>query len=224
MTPLIELKGVTFVSDRGALLFDDADLSLFAGERVMVSAPYASGKGAFVKLLCGLARPVSGSIVLFGEDIVQMDRSGLDRTRRMAGFVFEDSALISNLKVIENVALPLLYHTSLGRDESMERALRLLETVGYALDVWLLPGALPIYERELVILARALALGPQAVVFEHLEVGLTEPQKRHIAGVLTGYQESSPERLLVFTSEKEEIKTLIRADRVVRIEDRGFAG
>lgn len=224
MSPLIELKDITFRTDKGILLFNEAELSLYAGERVHIYGPFSSGKGVLVKFLAGLFKPDKGTISIYGTEITGLDRRKLDKVRRKVGFILEDSPLISNLKVIENVALPLLYHTPFGRDESMMKALKLLDEVGYSGDVWALPGVLPLYEKKLVAVARALALGPQVIVYENLTAGLTSTERTQIYGVLTKYHEGSIDRLLVFTSSNVDNAGQINASRVVRIEDHGFSG
>lgn len=224
MAPLVELKHVTFRTERGVVIFDDASLSLYPGERVLVYGPFSSGKGVLVKFLAGFLRPDRGEVFIYDTDLTGLDRVKLDRVRRQVGYVFEDSALVSNLKAIENVALPLLYHTSMGRDESMEKALELLESVSYRGDIWALPGVLPMYEKKLVAVARALALSPDLVVFEHLEAGLTSEERSHIAEILKGYHNGEAGRLLLFTTSNREDGALIEAGREVMITDHGFSG
>jgi len=222
MDPSVELRNIVYRSDAGRLLFDRASVALYSGSRTLVCGQFASGKGAIVSFLAGLTPPQQGEVRLFGTDITAVDRSRLDRIRRRIGFVFEDSVLVSNLKVIENVALPLHYHTSLSYQESMRRALDLLVDSGYVGDVWALPGPLPLYSKKTVALARAIALKPDVVVFENQETGLTSEERNGLCETLVRYQKAGEGRLLVFTSGDCGDAALVEADRVVEIRDKSF--
>lgn len=220
--PLIELRGITLRTDDGAFIFNGANLSLYPGERVLVTAPVASGKGVLIRLISGLVRPDEGSVILFGTDISDLKSERLAAIRKRLGLVFQDSILISNLKAVENVALPLLYHTDLPYDDAMARAMELLGLAGYRGDSWALPGPLPQHAKKEVAIARALALEPQALICESLSEGLTIEEQERLAGLLLKYQEQRPESLLVFTSTGTAEASLYRPDRVIRIEGRDF--
>jgi phospholipid/cholesterol/gamma-HCH transport system ATP-binding protein len=151
-------------------------------------------------------------------------RDELSRVRTRMGAVLGDVALISNLKVIENVALPLMYHTNVGSAEALERSVELLDTMGYDMDKWSLPGLLPPYALKLVTIARALIMDPAVLLYESVSAIFTESERANIARLLCNYQGASEERLLVFVSSREQDSTLIKADRVVRIVDGRFEG
>ena len=180
-TALIELRGITCVSGDGGVVFEDAHLSLYAGERALIAGPPASGKGLLLKLISGLERPLRGEVFLFGKDIHGLKERELNGLRKRMGFVLNDNILISNLKVIENAALPLIYHSGLTYRESMERALELLELAGYRGDPWALPGPLPLYSRKEVCVARALSMEPDIVICESFTEGLTGDEKERLS-------------------------------------------
>lgn len=221
---LIELKGITCASGDGGVIFEDAHLSLYAGERVLIAGPQASGKGPLLKLISGLERPIRGEVSLFGKDIRGLKERELNDLRKRMGFILNDNILISNLKVIENAALPLIYHSRLTYRESMERALELLDLAGYRGDPWALPGPLPLYARKEVCVARAISMEPDIVICESFTEGLTGDEKERLSNLLAGYQSGVPGRLLVLTADDESEARFFKADRIVRIEGRGFAG
>lgn len=219
---LIELKGITCASEEGEALFEDAHLSLHGGEKALITGPPASGKGLLIKLMAGLVRPVQGAVLLFGKDIAALKGSELDGLRKRIGFILADNILISNLKVVENAALPLIYHSGLAYRESMERAFKLLDLVGYRGDPWALPGPLPPYAKKEVCVARAISMEPDIVVCEDFSEGLAGPEKERLSAVIAGYHGASPGRLLVLTADDESEARLFKPDRVIRIEGRGF--
>lgn len=219
---VIEIDGVSCYSESGRVLFEDASLMLSEGERVLITAPVASGKAVIPKLIAGLVKPEKGSVRLFGKDISAIPADELNALRKRIGFIFHDSILISNLKVIENVTLPLLYHTEMTGRKAVERAVGLLSAAGFNGDVWGLPGLLPIHARKEVAIARALALGPDVIICESLTDGLTVNESEKLMGFLSRYQEEEAGRLLVFTSVSSAGSSLYAPTRVVRIEANRF--
>lgn len=219
MGTIVEIKSISCYTEAGRPLFEDASLSFSSGERVLVIAPVASGKSVLIRMLAGLIKPDKGTVEVFGEDISALARDELNKLRQRIGFVFHDSVLISNLKVIENVALPLMYHRSaISFEEAMQEAARLIEGTGFRGDLWGLPGMLPLYAKKEIALARALVLKPEIVVCENLWDGLTDTEKRSLSLLLIKYQEANPASLLVFTALNEAEASLVRPGRVVRID------
>ncbi len=218
MAVLIELKDVTCFSGDESSFIDAANVKFLRGEKVVVMAPLVSGKGLLIQLVAGLVRPYEGTVYIFGQDITWLDSEAINGIRQKIGFVFPDCTLISNLKVIENVALPLLYHSDLTYDECMERSIKLLGSAGYRGGVWEPPGHLSPYARKAVATARALAMAPEIVISEDLTLGLTEPQRAGLAAVTNEYHRTNKGRLLLHITHEESDIDLIRPDRVVRIE------
>ena len=174
MPAIIELKEVSVYNEDGRAVFEDANLNLSGGQCVLIAAPPASGKGALLKLLSGHALPDKGVVYLFGKDTGRLTKTGLNDARKRMGFILQDPILISNLKVIENVALPLLYHSELTADECYNEALKMLDLAGFAGGLWGLPGLLPAYARKSVAVAKALVMGPEVIVGENPAHGLNE--------------------------------------------------
>ncbi|MBI3754893.1 MAG: ATP-binding cassette domain-containing protein [Deltaproteobacteria bacterium] len=119
MSKLIEIKGLYYATGSGAVIFEEVDAEFYEGEMAAIIGPLGSGKATLLRLLLGLEKPQQGRICLFGKDIGTFERSEIDMLRQDIGVVFENSALISNLKVVENVMLPIQYHSDLPADAIM---------------------------------------------------------------------------------------------------------
>lgn len=224
MAGLIEFKNVCLSMEDGRPIFDDACISLDAGERILLTAPVASGKSDFVRLIAGLKRPEGGALNILGVDLAVCGAEELKAVRVRMGFVFQENILISNLRVIENVALPLLYHLGQSYEAHMEAAERLLLMTGFRGDPWDMPGPLPLYAKKEVAVARALALSPQIVVCENLTEAMTGKEKESLCALLVDYQEAGPDRLLVFTADDAGDAALLKPSRRIEIRDLRFAG
>ncbi len=220
--PLIEIKEITCSSGDGRKVFEKASLKLFGGEKVLVTAPVASGKSLLLKLIAGLVKPEEGEVRVFGGDITRLSDSELKAIRKRMGFVFQDTTLISNLKVIENVALPVMYHTDMTFDASMERSRLLLEDAGFTGDLWALPGPLPLFAKKEVAAARAVSLGPEILLCENIAEGLTVSEMEKIASFILKYHGHYGGRLLILTSSTAAEAPFFRPDRRITIEGRRF--
>jgi ABC-type transporter Mla maintaining outer membrane lipid asymmetry ATPase subunit MlaF len=220
LAKLIELKSLYYKAENGVSLFEEVDAEFHGSERVGIVGLFGSGKADLLRLFLGLEKPQSGRIYLFDKDIESLKRSELDRLRREIGVVFENAAVISNLKVIENVMLPLQYHTNLTSDSIMERAFFLLSHMGYKGDIWTLPGPLPSYTKKVIALARAMALDPVIMIYDRLLEGLDSHQSLQLLGFIDEFHKSKSDRLSIMIANDESDLKDVRLDRILRIENR----
>ncbi len=218
MAALIELKDLTCFSAEQANFIEGANVTFLSGERLALLVPPDSAKGLLIQLIAGLVTPDKGEVYVFGQNPAFLDEESLNLIRQKIGFVFPDCMLISNLKVIENVSLPLLYHSDLTYDESMERALRLLGTAGYRGEIWAPPGTLSAYALRAVETARAMAMEPDILICEDITGGLSVVNKERLIGVTTQYHSARKDSLLLHIIYQESDITLIDPDRVLRME------
>jgi ABC-type multidrug transport system fused ATPase/permease subunit len=103
---LVEMIGVNLHFGTKTI-FDNFDLEIAAGERLVLLGPSGIGKSSLLRILLGTLKPENGRILLNGVEIDHLGREQLNRIRTHIGMVFQSSALISSLTVFENLALPL---------------------------------------------------------------------------------------------------------------------
>ncbi|MBE9527900.1 MAG: ATP-binding cassette domain-containing protein [Proteobacteria bacterium] len=219
MAVLVELKKASCTSEDGITVVEDATASFSSGQRVVITSANGNAANCLLGLIAGIVTPVSGSAHLFGKDVSTLDLDMLAELRTRVGFLFHDSVLVSNLKVIENVALPIIYHSELSYEDGMARAQKLLDLAGYRGEVWALPGPLPLHVRKKVCVARALALAPQVVVCENIASGLAHDEAMHLTELLVEYQaRRAADRLLIMTVDNAADAVLVKPDRQLRIE------
>lgn len=126
--------------------------------------PSGCGKTTLLDILGLLDRPTSGSFELDGENVKGMSLRRRARLRsKKIGFVFQNFNLISDLTVIENVALPLVY-AGAGKTERLERAAVLLEKFKLKNKEYYLPAQLSGGQQQKVAIARALVAGPEILL------------------------------------------------------------
>jgi ABC-type transporter Mla maintaining outer membrane lipid asymmetry ATPase subunit MlaF len=153
-----------------------------------------------VKAIAGLSPLEGGKILLFGQDPGDLSRSELCDLRFRTGIVHHGGGLISNLKAVENVALPLLYHSHEGAREISERAIAALERAGYRGNLFELPGRLSAYQRRVAGFARVIAIDPEVILYDRLTDGLYAEEKEALLGTAFAFHREKPGRVSIFLS------------------------
>ena len=158
-----------------------------------------------VRVMLGLSRPFSGSVSTLGEDVAAASERSLLDLRRRLSVVHPGGGLVSNLKVWENLVLPLEYHSSLSPAEIEARALAALRRVGYAGGLMELPGPLPLYEKRLIGLARAMLTEPELIIYNAILAGLRGEEKSSIISTIMEFHRQDPKRSSLFVTPNLEL-------------------
>ena len=166
MTPVVRMAGVgrSFPGPPEVHAVREVDLVIEPGEYLSIAGPSGSGKSTLLHLLGLLDRPTRGSYWLDGEDVSQLSerRRAVLRGERI-GFVFQAFHLLAHRSVLENVALPMVYHR-VPRRERVERSRAALERVGLGHRMEFDPATLSGGERQRVAIARALVSEPSMLL------------------------------------------------------------
>lgn len=178
-------------------------------------------KNIFIKVITGLARPDSGQVFIFDKDISLISYTELNNVRKRIGVVLSDGGLVSNLKVWENIMLPLNYHKSLG-ENSEEEMMRLLSKVGYDDDTNMLPGPLPDYKKRLAGLVRVMLMEPDLMVYDSIFDGLSPDVKNRILETVNSFHQEKKGRASLFIASSEGSVEDIKADSIYELKKGKF--
>jgi len=141
----------------------DLDLSVGAGEKVVIVGQSGVGKSTLLHVLGALDRPTAGQIWFGGEALTAMNERDLAAFRnREIGFIFQFHHLLPDFTALENTMMPGLIR-GLAWEEASERARAVLAQVGLSHRLDHKPGELSGGEQQRVAVARAVVLSPRAV-------------------------------------------------------------
>lgn len=168
---LIDLRNVS--KRFGSLVvLDQLDLSVRAGEALVVIGASGTGKSVLLKHIVGLLRPDSGEVWFDGRRVDSLREAALMRVRQRFGFLFQMGALFDSMTVLDNVAFPLVEHTHKSPGEIRRIALSRLAMVGLPDAGGKMPAELSGGQRKRVALARAIALSPDVILYDEPTTGL----------------------------------------------------
>lgn len=165
--PIIHMENITkvfYMGENEVRALDDVSLSIQKGEMIAIMGPSGSGKSTLMSIVGCLDVPTSGSYLLDGSPVENMNDTQLaDVRNRKIGFVFQQFNLLSRTSAYENVMLPLSY-TNLSSKVSKEKAMHALEVVGLKDRVKHHPSELSGGQQQRVAIARALVNAPAILI------------------------------------------------------------
>jgi phospholipid/cholesterol/gamma-HCH transport system ATP-binding protein len=170
-SPAVVFDKVSFAFDDHVVL-RDISFSVPKGSMTMLLGESGTGKSVLLKLILGLFRPDSGTILVNGQRIDRMSERDLLRMRGEIGMLFQETALFDSLTVAENVGYRLYEETALPLDEVLSRVMEVLGFIGMTEYVDRKPSELSGGQKRRVAIARAMAAKPDLLLFDDPTVGL----------------------------------------------------
>lgn len=151
----------------------DVSLTITPSSIAVVIGGSGAGKTTLLKMLIGLDRPTSGDIIIDGENTAKMKDVEMNRVRHKLGMVFQYSALLDSMNVMDNIAFPLREHRKDLRERDIKDLVRQkLEILGLQGTESRLPSELSGGMKKRAALARALMLDPRAIFYDEPTSGL----------------------------------------------------
>ena len=168
---LVRIRGLTTVLN-GKTIFDALDLDIPRGKVTAIMGPSGTGKTTLLKHITGQMRVDAGQILVNGENVADLSREQLYKLREGIGYLFQNSALLTDFDVFENVAFPLRQHTKLPEVLIRNLVLLKLQAVGLRGAARLMPNELSGGMARRVALARAIVFDPMLILYDEPFVGL----------------------------------------------------
>ena len=169
--PLIRIRGLSTVLN-GKTIFDGVDLDFPRGRVTGVMGPSGTGKTTLMRHITGQLAPDAGEVWVDGKNVLTLDRAALFTLREKIGYLFQNSALLTDYSVFENVAFPLRQHLRLPEVIVRNLVLTKLQAVGLRGATELMPHELSGGMMRRVALARAIVRDPMLIIYDEPFVGL----------------------------------------------------
>jgi len=169
--PVIQLRQLTYIINNHIIL-DHVDLDIYTREIFAVMGLSGTGKTTLLRLICGLIKPTSGSILILGQDITKMSEAQLNQVRAHLGLVFQYGALFDSLNVLENVGFRLFESTNLSDAQVHKIVEDKLRLVGLPGTEKLMPAELSGGMQKRIGIARALVCEPDMLLYDEPTSGL----------------------------------------------------
>lgn len=196
---VIRLSGVS-KSFGDLKVLKDVNLEVFKGENLVVLGKSGSGKSVLIKLLVGLFPPDSGSIEVFGKQVVGLRGKALDELRLKIGFSFQLSALYDSMNVRQNLEFPLVMNKKhLSRQEIDKAVKNVLDAVGLSSKIDEMPTSLSGGQRKRIGIARTLILEPEIMLYDEPTAGLDPKTAEEINQLIRDVQQRFNTTAIIIT-------------------------
>ena len=219
IVPSIVVQNVDHFFGSGKLrkqaLFD-INLTIQAGEIVIMTGPSGSGKTTLLTLIGGLRSAQTGSLKVVGHEITNANETALVHARRNNGYIFQAHNLHGSLTALENVQMGLEVQGLFDRSDRHRRATEMLEQVGRGDRVTYYPADLSGGQKQRVAIARALVSRPKIVLADEPTAALDSKSGRDVVNIMHDLAKQQGCTILLVTHDN---RILDIADRIVYMED-----
>lgn len=190
------------------------DLDIAAGSFTAIIGRSGSGKTTLLRILGGLERPTSGSVMVCGDNLAKLDDDALCRLRRRKiGFVFQDFRLLDDLTVWKNVLLPLTLDKAQPDKPYLTNILQLL-LLGDKTNAF--PSELSGGEKQRVAMARAYAAKPALLLADEPTGNLDRRTGEEVMRLLQTTQRELHQTVVMVTHDLELAR---QTQRILQISD-----
>lgn len=215
--PVIVIKDLCKAFGSNVVL-DHFNLNLYRGENLVVLGKSGSGKSVLIKCIIGLLRPDSGEIFVFGQNVPELSYAELDQMRARVGFLFQSNALYDSMTVRENLEFPLRRHWLHVEQKEVDNLVaEVLESVGLAHTIDMMPAELSGGMRKRIALARTLILKPAIILYDEPTTGLDPITGMEIIDLIRDIQQQYKTSSLVISHDMKLVKRA--AGRIVMLID-----
>lgn len=213
MSDMIQIKGLNkYFGDLHVL--KDIDLTVKAGEKVVIIGPSGSGKSTLIRCVDYLEEPTSGEVIIDGTPLTK--KNHLEMARKYSSMVFQQFNLYPNMTVLGNLTLAPIKLQKKSKEEATKTAMAALERVGLAQKAGEYPQNLSGGQQQRVAIARALCTKQPIILFDEPTSALDPEMVQEVLDVMV---ELARENITMICVTHEMGFARQVADRVVFMDD-----
>ena len=213
MADMIEIRGLNkYFGDLHVL--KDINLTVKAGEKLVVIGPSGSGKSTLIRCIDYLEEPTSGDVVIDGIPLTK--KNHLEMARKYSSMVFQQFNLYPNMTVLGNLTLAPIKLQKKSKEEATRAAMAALERVGLAAKAGEYPQNLSGGQQQRVAIARAMCTKQPIILFDEPTSALDPEMIQEVLDVMIELAQENITMICV-THEMNFAKQV--ADRVIFMDD-----
>ena len=216
---MIQLQGIEKVyrTDRiETVALADVNISIGEGEFISIMGPSGCGKSTLLNLIGLLDAPTKGTVQINGSPIASYrDRALAELRNKHIGFVFQVFHLISDLSVLDNVQIPLLYRRMSNADRR-KLAEAALDRVGLSARTHHFPSQLSGGQQQRVAIARAIVGRPRILLADEPTGNLDSQMGDEVMGILKTLNHEDKTTIIMVTHDQQKAD---QTERIVRLFD-----
>lgn len=223
---MIEIRNLSKRFDE-LIVLDQVTFDVPDAKLVVILGPSGTGKTVLLKSIIGLQPVDEGEVFIDGQSVQRADQGTIYEIRKKIGFVFQGAALFDSMNVRENIALPMVEHSSASPREIREQVVKILDIVGLPGKDNLYPRSLSGGMKRLVSIGRALSLDPKYLFYDEPTTGLDPVMKDRIVKLVSGLKKEYKKSGIVVTHDLEtaqaigDIIYMLKNGRIARLEKIG---
>lgn len=198
------------------MVLDHVDVDIYKGDFTVIMGSSGAGKSTLLYSLSGMDSITGGTVTFQGEEISSFSEKKLAALRaEKLGFVFQQTHLVSNLSLFENVVVAGYLGCGQDRKAVEERAEKLLTQMNVEEVGLRLPSQVSGGEAQRAAIARAVINSPELIFADEPTGALNKANSEEVLNLLTGLHEGGQSILMV----THDIRAAIRGNRLLYLED-----
>ena len=207
---MIQAKGIE--KSFGALkVLKGVDFNVSRSEVVSIMGASGAGKSTLLQILGTLSTPDSGSLIIDGVDVLQLDSKKMAQFRNLKiGFVFQFHHLLPEFTALENVMIPA-FIAGRSKKETEQKAIALLSDLGLADRLTHKPSELSGGEQQRVAIARALINNPSVLFADEPSGNLDTKTKEELHNLFFELREKYGQTIVIVTHDPDLAKMCDRS-------------
>ncbi|OBQ40459.1 MAG: ABC transporter [Anabaena sp. CRKS33] len=194
----------------------DINLTIKAGEIVIMTGPSGSGKTTLLTLIGGLRSVQVGSLKFNGQELLGASKEDLVQVRRQIGYIFQAHNLLDFLTAMQNVQMSLELQHNISQRESYIQSETMLNAVNLGDRINYYPSDLSGGQKQRVAIARALVSRPKLVLADEPTAALDSKSGRDVVNLMQQLAKEQDCTILIVTHDN---RILDIADRIITMED-----
>ncbi|WP_413200977.1 DevA family ABC transporter ATP-binding protein [Nostoc piscinale] len=217
--PVISIQNLDHYFGQGQLrkqVLFNINLTINAGEIIIMTGPSGSGKTTLLTLVGGLRSAQSGSLQVLNRELCHASSEELTQARRNNGYIFQAHNLHGSLTAIQNVRMGLEVHRGIAPQEMLTRSQAMLAAVGLEHRLNYYPDSLSGGQKQRVAIARALVNQPKIVLADEPTAALDKQSGRDVVELMQKLAKEQGCTILLVTHDN---RILDIADRIIYMED-----